>query len=102
MSYRRLCFLGERRRDSAEEEAAWSSKPSSISPSGQVSHRSERMGQAAERPGAHGADRSPERHRPSFGFNPLEFPICTRTPKRHGVLATWGGHVPFAMSLVAM
>ncbi|HEY7423692.1 MAG TPA: class I SAM-dependent methyltransferase [Gemmataceae bacterium] len=35
-----------------------------------------------------------------FRFNPLEFPICTRTPQRHNVATAWIGHVPFAMCLV--
>src|SRR5271166_578992 len=39
---------------------------------------------------------------PYFGFNPLAFPICTRTPRRNGVWSAWTGHVPFAMCLVAM
>ncbi len=60
------------------------------------------MGQAAEHREEHEDGRSLERHHWSSGFNPLEFPICARTPRRHGVLATWGGHVPFAMTVVAM
>lgn len=39
-------------------------------------------------------------HRPSF--NPLDFPICTRTPERHHLLSAWMGHVPFAMCLMDM
>jgi hypothetical protein len=73
-----------------------------MSSSDQISDRSERMGQVAERLDAHEDGRSLEPHHEPFGFNPLEFPICARTPKRHSVLATWGGHVPVAMSLVAM
>jgi O-antigen biosynthesis protein len=37
-----------------------------------------------------------------FRFNPLQYPICTRTPHRHNVLSAWIGHVPFAMCLVDM
>jgi hypothetical protein len=60
------------------------------------------MGQAAERLRAQEDGRFLKLHHQLSGFNPLEFPICTRTPKRHGVLSTWVGHIPFAMSLVAM
>lgn len=35
-------------------------------------------------------------------FNPLDFPICTRTPERHNVPTAWMGHVPFAMCLMDM
>src|SRR6185437_8974409 len=38
----------------------------------------------------------------TFRFNPIEFPICTRTPQRHNVMSAWIGHVPFAMCLVDM
>lgn len=35
-------------------------------------------------------------------FNPLDFPICTKTPLRFNVLSAWMGHVPFAMALMEM
>jgi predicted O-methyltransferase YrrM len=38
----------------------------------------------------------------AFCFNPLDFPICTRTPERHNVPSAWIGHVPFAMCLIDM
>ena len=60
------------------------------------------MGQAAERLDMQGAGRFLKLHHQSFGFNPLEFPICARTPKRNGVYSAWIGHVPFAMSLIDM
>jgi hypothetical protein len=60
------------------------------------------MGQATERLETQEDGRFLKLHQQSFGFNPLESPICTRTPKRLGVLSAWNGHVPFAMSLVAM
>ena len=59
------------------------------------------MGQAAERLEMQENGRFLKLHQ-FFGFNPLEFPICARTPKRHGVISAWVGHIPFAMCLVAM
>ena len=35
-------------------------------------------------------------------FNPLDWPISTRTPLRYGVLTAWLGHVPFGMAFMAM
>ncbi len=60
------------------------------------------MGQAAERLEVHEDGRSLRLHNRSCVFNPIEFPIAARAPKRRGVLTAWGGHVPFAMSLVPM
>lgn len=39
---------------------------------------------------------------PIFRFNPLDYPICTRTPERHNVPSAWIGHVPFALCLMDM
>ncbi len=60
------------------------------------------MGQAAERLEVHEDGRSLRLHHRSSAFNPIEFPIGTRAPKRRGVLTAWSGHVPFAMSVIAM
>jgi predicted O-methyltransferase YrrM len=59
------------------------------------------MSQAAEWLKTQDDDHILRLHHPS-GFNPLEFPICSQTPKRHNVPTAWTGHVPFAMGLVAM
>ncbi len=60
------------------------------------------MGQAAERLEMQEDGRFLKLHHQFTGFNPLEFPICTRTPRRYAVPSAWVGHAPFALSLMAM
>jgi hypothetical protein len=60
------------------------------------------MGEAAERLEGDEDGRHLKLLPQTFRFNPLEFPISTRTPKRYIVPSAWVGHAPFAMSLVAM
>lgn len=59
------------------------------------------MSQAAERLEAQENGHFLKLH-PFSGFNPLEYPLCTRTPKRLNVPSAWIGHVPFALGVVAM
>ena len=43
----------------------------------------------------------PRIHRPA-SFNPLAYPICTRTPRHDLHDSSWRGHIPFAMGLMDM
>ncbi|WP_158932629.1 class I SAM-dependent methyltransferase [Acidisphaera sp. S103] len=43
---------------------------------------------------------NPLSSREPLDFNPLNHPICARTPLRNTAFTAWAGHIPFAMCLV--